>query len=118
MHCDVQCVSGIYSSEASLTIPFSFQSLAVHDCFEPSNDIFLWKACCLLFGLRASGRILSVCFYVTIKSKVLIHVEISGVLFLYLFISVPFSPGSSGTSDAVVQADYLALAGGECDGCM
>ena len=70
------------------------------------------------FGIRATGRILFVCFYVTIKSKVLIRAEISGVLFLSYFISVPFSPGSSGTCDAVVQADYLALTGGEFDGCM
>ena len=46
------------------------------------------------------------------------HAKISGVLSPSLFISVPFSCVSSGTCDAVVQADYLALTGGECDGCM
>ena len=44
------------------------------------------------------------------------HVKISGVFSLSLFISVSFSPGSSGTCDAVVQADYLALTSGEFDG--
>ena len=97
---------------------FSLQNLAIYNCFELSTNLFLWKAYCLLFGVRATGRNLSVCFSVTLKSKVLVSAEISGVLFLSYFISVPFSPGSSGTCDAVVQADYLALTGGEFDGCM
>ena len=97
---------------------FRLQNLAIYSCFESSTctSIFLRKACCLLFGLRATGRNLSVCFYVALKSKVLIRAEINGVCFLSLFISVPFSPVSSGTCDAVVQADYLALTGGEFRG--
>ena len=46
------------------------------------------------------------------------HAKSSCNLSLSLFISVLLNPVPSGTCDAVVQADYLALTGGECDGCV
>ena len=70
------------------------------------------------FGIRVTGGILAVSFYAAIKSKVVIDAKICNVLSLSLFISVPFNSVSSGTCNAVVQADYLALTGGECDGFM